>query len=110
MDSSSSHQITLHHRSQDYCFQALEGQTILEAGLEAGIDLPSSCQAGVCTTCAARLRQGSVNQAEAMGIAPQLKDQGYVLLCVSYATSDAEIDSDKEDEVYELQFGTAQTK
>lgn len=110
MTASPTHQIILHHRGQDYRFQASADQTILEAGLEAGIDLPSSCQAGVCTTCAARLQTGTVNQSEAMGIAPQLKEQGYALLCVSYATSDLEIDSDKEDEVYELQFGSAQVK
>ncbi len=110
MTASLTHQITLHHRGQDYSFQAPADQTILEAGLQAGIDLPSSCQAGVCTTCAARVRKGTLVQAEAMGIAPQLKEQGYALLCVSYAMSDLEIDSDKEDEVYELQFGSAQVK
>jgi ferredoxin len=40
-----------------------------------------------------------------MGLSPQLQSQGYALLCVSYALSDLEVETQDEDEVYELQFG-----
>jgi ferredoxin len=104
--SATAYQVTLHHCGQTYRFPASADQTVLQAALEHGIELPSSCQAGVCTTCAGRLRSGSVTQTEAMGIGPELQAQGFVLLCVAYATSDLEVETDQEDEVYRLQFGS----
>ncbi len=100
------YQVTVHHRGQTYRFPVAAKQTVLQAALEHGLELPSSCNAGVCTTCAGRLKSGSVNQAEAMGIAPELKAQGFVLLCVAYPTSDLEVETDQEEEVYRLQFGS----
>ncbi len=40
-----------------------------------------------------------------MGLSPDLQEQGYALLCVSHAKSDLEVETQDEDEVYELQFG-----
>ncbi len=99
------YQVTLHHRGQTYQFPASGTQTVLQAALEQGIELPFSCLAGVCTTCAGRIRSGSVSQPDAM-IAPTLKDQGFALLCVAYATSDLVVETDQEEEVYRLQFGS----
>lgn len=100
------YQVTVYHRGQTYQFAAPADQPVLQAALAQGIELPSSCQAGVCTACAARLRSGSVTQPDAMGIGPELKEQGFVLLCVAYATSDLVVESDQEEEVYRLQFGS----
>lgn len=100
------YQVTVHHRGQTYQFTAPADQPILQAAFAQGLDLPSSCQAGVCTTCAARLQSGSVTQPDAMGIGPELKEQGFVLLCVAYAASDLVVETDQEDEVYRLQFGS----
>ncbi len=100
------YQITVHHRGQTYRFPTSAEQTVLQAALEHGLELPSSCQAGVCTTCAGRLKSGSVTQVDAMGIGPELKAQGFVLLCVAYPTSDLEVETDQEEEVYRLQFGS----
>ncbi len=104
------HQVTLHHNDQVYTFTVPPHQTVLDAALDQGIELPFSCHAGVCTTCAGRIKQGQINQKEAMGVSPDLQAQGYALLCVSYAMSDLEVESGKEDELYELQFGAAQKR
>ena len=46
-----------------------------------------------------------VDQSEAIGLSPKLQERGYALLCVSYPRSDLEVETQDEDEVYELQFG-----
>lgn len=78
---------------------------ILQSALEQDIDLPSSCNAGVCTTCAARVLDGQVDHGDAMGLGPELQEKGYVLLCVASPQSDLRIETHCEDAVYELQFG-----
>jgi ferredoxin len=83
-----------------------EDQKIMEAAEAAGINLPNSCNSGVCTTCAAKIiGEGSVDQSEGMGVSPELQAEGFVLLCVAYPRSDLKIETEKEDEVYDRQFG-----
>jgi len=100
--------VVLHHQGTTHTLQVSQDTTILEAALDKGIPLPYSCGAGVCTTCAAQIRSGTVHQPFAMGIAHKLQALGYVLLCGSYPTSDLVIDAEKEEEVYQEQFGKAQ--
>lgn len=72
---------------------------------EAKIELPASCRNGCCTTCAVRVKSGTLVQDEAMGLGRQMREKGYALLCVSYPTSDIVCELQDEDEVYEQQFG-----
>ncbi|NJK41941.1 MAG: 2Fe-2S iron-sulfur cluster binding domain-containing protein [Acaryochloridaceae cyanobacterium SU_2_1] len=97
--------VEIHHQDAVHTISAPEDITILQAAQEAGIDLPSSCCAGVCTTCASLIHEGEVEQSDAMGLSPDLLTQGYVLLCVAYPRSDLKIESNKEELVYQLQFG-----
>ena len=78
---------------------------ILHSVENQGLELPFSCRNGACTACAVRVKSGHLSQPEAMGLSPQLQSQGYALLCVSYACSDLEVETQDEDEVYQLQFG-----
>ncbi|AFZ14835.1 ferredoxin (2Fe-2S) [Crinalium epipsammum PCC 9333] len=78
---------------------------ILHSAENQGTELPFSCRNGACTTCAVRVKSGIIHQPEALGLSPHLREQGYALLCVSYARSDLEVETQDEDEVYELQFG-----
>ncbi len=52
----------IHHQGNVHTIQVPENQTVLAAADEAGLDLPRSCTAGVCTTCAAQLLEGTVEQ------------------------------------------------
>ncbi len=100
--------VQIQHQGKTHTFPVAEDQTILVAAQAAGVDLPSSCNAGVCTTCAAQITEGQVDQSDGMGVSPELQKQGYVLLCVAYPRSDLKIESEKEDIVYNLQFGQSQ--
>lgn len=102
---SKTYQVEINHQGNLYTIQVPENTTILQAAYDAGIDLPSSCTAGVCTTCAAQLLSGSVEQSDGMGLSPELQSEGYALLCVAYPLSDLKLESGKEDMVYQRQFG-----
>ena len=91
-----------------HTFSCRADQTVLAASEEAGVPLPSSCCSGVCTTCAARLRQGEVYQPDAMGVKADLQAEGFALLCVSYPRSDLNLLAGQEDALYEAQFGRFQ--
>jgi ferredoxin len=99
--------IRIYHRQQDqhYTVQVPEDRYILQTAENQGADLPFSCRNGACTSCAVRVLSGELEQPEAMGLSPELRRQGYALLCVSYPRSDLEVETQDEDEVYELQFG-----
>jgi ferredoxin len=100
--------VEIHHQGQVTTIMAPADQTLLDSITAAGLEIPSSCQAGVCTTCAARLRKGTVAQPDAMGLSPELIEQGFVLLCVAYPRSAIILETEQEDTVYELQFGRFQ--
>lgn len=102
------YQVELQHQGGTQTIAVPANTTILQAAHEAGIDLPTSCGAGVCTTCAAKILTGTIDQADGMGVSPDLQAAGYALLCVAYPRSDLKIVADKEDELYELQFGRYQ--
>lgn len=102
---SKTYSVEIHHQGTIETIQVPSDQTILEAAHYADIDLPSSCNAGVCTTCAAQILEGTVDQSDGMGLSPELQEQGYVLLCVARPRSDLKIETEKEDIVYQKQFG-----
>ncbi|MEB3185032.1 MAG: 2Fe-2S iron-sulfur cluster-binding protein [Cyanobacteriota bacterium] len=91
-----------------HTFPCRSDQTVLAAAEAAGVDLPSSCCSGVCTTCAALVTEGSVHQPDAMGVKVELQQQGFALLCVAFPRSDLRLTPGQEDALYEAQFGQYQ--
>ena len=91
-----------------HTFPCRADQTVLAAAEAAGVAVPSSCCSGVCTTCAARITEGSVHQPDAMGVKAELQEQGYALLCVAFPRSDLKVLAGQEDALYEAQFGQYQ--
>lgn len=59
------------------------GQTLLEAGLAAGIPMPFSCAMGGCAECKCKLVEGSVVMEEPNCLTAAEREEGYVLACVS---------------------------
>jgi ferredoxin-NADP reductase len=71
----------------------LEGQTLLEAAAEAGVQIPSVCQQGQCGTCKTRLLKGQVRMTAEYGLDPEFKSQGFVLTCVGHAEGSVSLDA-----------------
>ncbi|CCQ53435.1 2Fe-2S iron-sulfur cluster-binding protein [Crocosphaera watsonii WH 8501] len=102
---SNTYTVEIHHQGNTQTIEVPEDQKVLVAAREAGIDLPISCEAGVCTSCAGKLLEGEVEQSDGMGLSPELQGEGYALLCVSYPRSNLVVETEKEEEVYSRQFG-----
>ena len=62
-------------------------ETVLAAALGAGLDLPYSCRAGMCSTCRARVTEGAVRMDLNYGLEPWETDAGYVLTCQARPTT-----------------------
>ena len=102
-----SYTIKIHNRQTgvSHTVRVPEDRYILQSAENQGVELPFSCRNGACTACAVRVNSGELHQPEAMGLSVELQKEGYDLLCVSYPRSNIEVETQDEDEVYELQFG-----
>ncbi|NJN27791.1 MAG: ferredoxin--NADP reductase [Cyclobacteriaceae bacterium] len=61
-------------------------KSILEAALDQHIDMPFSCQSGLCTACRGKLLEGDVEMSDDDGLSQEELRQGYILNCVSKPT------------------------
>ncbi|MCZ2141952.1 MAG: 2Fe-2S iron-sulfur cluster binding domain-containing protein [Ignavibacteriales bacterium] len=80
--------VTIIFEGRSYEITVYPGNSILDTALEAGIDLPYSCQYGSCGTCITKLVSGKVVMQDQTALSDEEIADGFCLTCVGYPASD----------------------
>ena len=81
-------EVTILLNGEEHIIQVPSDTPILEAGLENGLDMPYSCQSGLCTACRGKCLEGEISLDEAEGLSQEEIDEHYRLLCVGKPKSE----------------------
>ena len=99
--------ITLRNRD-DCVVDCMKGETIYQACLRAGVQLPIACDYGGCITCAAKLIEGQVRQPGATALNRRQSQAGFILACVARPKTDCvlEVGVESHDGLYQNPFAS----
>ena len=81
-------EVTIRYDGNEFKVMVEPHRTILETALDEGIDLPYSCQSGLCTACRGKCLSGKVKLDEEEGLSQSERAEGYVLTCIGHPLTD----------------------
>jgi ring-1,2-phenylacetyl-CoA epoxidase subunit PaaE len=80
--------VTIVYEGEEFTVNVKPKEHILDAALDMEIELPFSCQSGLCTACRGKCVSGKVKMDEEEGLSQAEIEGGYVLPCVSHPLTD----------------------
>ena len=89
IDSNFNAEVSIQLDGNTFQFQITDpNESVLEAALKKGADLPFACKGGVCCTCRAKLESGEAEMAVNYALEPDEVEAGFVLTCQTYPKSE----------------------
>ena len=73
--------------SEETTFEMSQQQTLLEAALKQGLDVPYSCQGGICSSCICRITEGAAEMKKNQILNDSEVAEGLTLACQAYPTT-----------------------
>jgi ferredoxin len=97
------YKVTVQVKDKEYQLTVADNCSILEAALDAGIELPHDCKLGVCLTCPSKVVSGKIDQTGST-LDDSVIERGFALTCMSFPRSDCVVKAIEEDELVSAQF------
>ncbi|MEP1035166.1 ferredoxin--NADP reductase [Ekhidna sp.] len=81
-------EVTILLDGEEYSITVKKNASVLDTALDNDLDMPYSCQSGLCTACRGKCVEGKISIDEAEGLSQEELDEGYVLTCVGKPLTD----------------------
>ncbi|MEQ8904938.1 ferredoxin--NADP reductase [Ekhidna sp.] len=87
-EGASESEVTILLDGEEYSITVKKNASVLDTALDNDLDMPYSCQSGLCTACRGKCVEGKISIDEAEGLSQEELDEGYVLTCVGKPLTD----------------------
>jgi ring-1,2-phenylacetyl-CoA epoxidase subunit PaaE len=84
---SNSASLEIIHDNLTHQIENTEGKSVLDSALQNKLDVPYSCQGGVCSSCIARVKSGTATMASNQILTDEEVEEGLILTCQAHPTS-----------------------